>query len=173
MRRQCLRATPCWQLQRVKALIYLGNMQAKCYVILLAHLDVRAMSLPSNQYGTVPGLISSISLIRPGRMLCWCGHTALGLWCVSLQGTYGSTWTCQRAGVWDPGPCCAGSRRCSHGVCSKSSPCWIPRAGQWLRNLCSLLVLESSPGETNDPVAVVGLWSVESTFQGFALLVSK
>lgn len=87
MWRQCLQAAPRWKLWGIKALIYLGNMQAKCYVIPLAHLDIRAVSLPSNQYGTVPGLISSISLIRPGRMLCWCGHIALKPWQVSLQGT--------------------------------------------------------------------------------------
>lgn len=47
-----------------------GNVQAKGHTILLTCLDIRAVSILSNQYGTVPGLISSISLIRPGRMLC-------------------------------------------------------------------------------------------------------
>lgn len=175
MWRQCLQAAPRWQLERIKALIYPGNMQAKCYVIPLAYLDVRAVSLPSNQYGTVPGLISSISLIRPGRMLRWCGHAALGPRRVSLQGT-----ALRHMGLpacWGlkspPPPRCAGRGRCPGGVCSVFSPCWTPGVGQWLRSLCTLFVLESSPGETNNPVAIGGPCSVESTFQGFALLISK
>lgn len=42
-----------------------------------------------------------------------------------------------------------------------------------LRSLCALFMLESSPGEMNDPVAVGGPCSVESMFQGFAFLISK
>lgn len=84
--RQSLQAAPCRRLQRIKALIYLGNTQAKCYAILLVHLDVRTVSLSSNHYGTGASLISFIHLIRPGRMLCWSGQAALGPRWVSLQG---------------------------------------------------------------------------------------
>lgn len=154
MWRQCLGAGPRWRRQGIEALIYLSNVQVQCSVFPLAHLDIRTLSLPSNQYGAVPGLISSSSLIRPARMLCWCGQAALGLQQVSLH-IFALHRPVSLMGFERP-PCTVRDVDSALVVfvrCSALAEC--PDL-VWLSSLCALFVREFSPGEVNDPVAIGG-----------------
>lgn len=165
--RQCLGAGPRWQRQGIEALIYLSNVQVQCSVFPLAHLDVRTLSLPSNQYGAVPGLISSSSLIRPARMLCWCGQAALGLQQVSAH--LCTAQTCQLDGIWEATLHCAGRGQCTRGVCLVLSPCWAPRLGLTEQLVCFVRAGVVSWGSEWS----CSNWQDQNIFQGFAFVISK
>lgn len=132
------------------------------------------MSPASNHYDAVPSLISSIPLIRPGRMLCWCGQAALGPRRVSLRGR---ALCCMDLGVEVPPVLCGTWWVCSWclvsvqlllnplgcsvteelvcfghaGVLSwenegSCSNCWAPLCGKHVSGLCliNLQIIDSS-----------------------------